>query len=129
MGRVWQTMTWNERRTVGYAALALVAFAANSVLCRVALRQPTIDPATFSTIRLTAGAVALVLIAALTKPTTLTGAGSWTSAAMLSLYAVPFSFAYTRLTTGTGALILFGSVQVTMWAVAVWSGERPHAGA
>ncbi len=45
---------------------------------------------------------------------------------MLFLYAVPFSFAYTRLSTGTGALILFGCVQLTMMSVALWSGERPH---
>ena len=53
-------------------------------------------------------------------------AGSWLSAGMLFLYAVPFSFAYTRLSTGTGALILFGCVQLTMMSVALWSGERPH---
>jgi drug/metabolite transporter (DMT)-like permease len=116
-------------RTIGYAALALIAFAANSVLCRLALRDAAIDPATFSTIRLTSGAATLLLIALGSPGTILQGTGSWTAAGILSLYAVPFSFAYTRLTTGTGALILFGSVQVTMLAAALRSGERPHPGA
>lgn len=113
-------------RTVAYATVALVAFAANSVLCRVALRQSTIDPATFSTIRLTSGAAMLLLVTAWTQRSGARVTGSWTSALTLALYAVPFSFAYVRLTTGTGALILFGSVQVTMLVAAVRSGERAH---
>lgn len=112
-------------RTAAYATLALLAFAANSVLCRLALSGGTIDAASFSTIRLAAGAITLLLV------TTMTGervaaSGSWTSSAVLFLYAVPFSFAYTRLSTGTGALILFGSVQLTMMGGALRSGERPR---
>jgi drug/metabolite transporter (DMT)-like permease len=103
-----------------------VAFASNSVLCRIALRHATIDAATFSTIRLTAGAVTLLLVTAWMRRGASLVEGSWISAGMLFLYAVPFSFAYTRLNTGTGALILFGCVQLTMMISALWSGERPH---
>jgi drug/metabolite transporter (DMT)-like permease len=113
-------------RTIPYTTLALVAFSANSVLCRVALREGTIDAATFSTVRLTAGAAALLMITTWTQGRAWNAGGSWTSAGALFLYAVPFSLAYTRLTTGTGALILFGCVQVTMTIAALWTGERPH---
>lgn len=113
-------------RTIWYTALALVAFAANSVLCRIALSHATIDAATFSTIRLTAGAATLLLVTAWTRKGASQVEGSWISAGMLFLYAVPFSFAYTRLNAGTGALILFGCVQLTMMIAALWSGERPH---
>jgi drug/metabolite transporter (DMT)-like permease len=113
-------------RTAVLTAAALVAFAGNSILCRMALGQAAIDPASYSTIRVIAGACTLVAI------TTGIGRGgqrlqgSWTSAFILFVYAVPFSFAYVRLTTGTGALVLFGSVQVTMLVAAVAGGERPH---
>ncbi len=113
-------------RTVVWTAAALVAFAANSVLTRVALGQGTIDAASFSTIRLVSGAATLSLILALSGRRG--GAdthGSWLSAAMLFLYAIAFSFAYLSLSTGTGALILFGTVQATMILSALWSGERP----
>ena len=113
-------------RTVAYTATALMAFAANSVLCRVALGEVAIDAASFSTIRLISGAIALVLAALLTDRRSFRIEGSWTSAGMLFLYAFPFAFAYNTLSTGTGALVLFGSVQVTMMAFALWSGERPH---
>jgi drug/metabolite transporter (DMT)-like permease len=113
-------------RTISFTAFALVAFAANSVLCRIALRHATIDAATFSTIRLTAGAATLLLISTRTRRGAAPGKSSWISAGMLFLYAVPFSFAYTRLSTGTGALILFGCVQMTMMIAALLSGERPH---
>jgi drug/metabolite transporter (DMT)-like permease len=114
-------------RIIAYTTLALVAFAANSVLCRIALGSATIDAATFSTIRLIAGAATLLVAMAWTQRGALQLKGSWTSAGMLFLYAVPFSFAYLSLSTGTGALILFGSVQVTMMSAALWSGERPHS--
>ena len=109
-----------------YTLLALLAFAANSILCRIALLDGGIDAASFSTIRLVAGAVTLVLITAIFDRQTVLAKGSWISAAMLFLYAVPFSFAYTLLSVGTGALILFGCVQTTMLAAALRSGERPH---
>jgi drug/metabolite transporter (DMT)-like permease len=115
-------------RTLAFTVLALVAFASNSVLCRMALGEAAIDAASFSTIRLMAGAGTLVAITAATGQSheRLQGA-SWTSALVLFLYAVPFSFAYTWLTTGTGALIMFGAVQVTMLLAGLLGGERPHS--
>ena len=114
-------------RTVLATVFALAAFAANSVLCRLALRPGAIDAASFSTIRLMSGAAMLLLLSRWAPAPTGPPAGSWMSAAVLALYAVPFSFAYIGLSTGTGALILFGSVQVTMMAGALRSGERPLA--
>lgn len=105
---------------------ALVAFAANSVLARLALRAGAIDPASYSAIRLATGALILGLIAA-ARGSRPGAAGSWRGAALLALYAVPFSFAYVALTTGTGALILFGTVQVTMIGAGLLLGERPPA--
>jgi drug/metabolite transporter (DMT)-like permease len=113
--------------TAAFSTLALLCFAANSVLCRVALRDGAIDPASFSSIRIASGTVMLLLVASWTRGAARETAKSWMSAVMLFLYAVPFSFAYTRLTTGTGALILFGAVQITMLAAAEWSGERLRA--
>ena len=113
-------------RTFALTLFALVAFAANSVLCRLALGPATIDAASFSTVRLTSGAITLVVITLATRRGAFRFGGTWLSAAMLFLYAVPFSFAYLSLSTGTGALILFGSVQATMMLSAVVSGERPH---
>jgi drug/metabolite transporter (DMT)-like permease len=99
--------------------LALVCFAGNSLLCRAALGPGSIDPARFTAIRLGSGAALLAI---------LTGGrirGEWRTAFVMVLYAVPFSFAYVRLPTGAGALILFGSVQITMVGAAIAHGERP----
>ena len=107
-------------------AFALVAFAANSIICRMALGNATIDPASFSTIRLISGAVVLWLIVnASSGHRTSRHPGSWWSAAMLFLYAVAFSFAYVSLNAGMGALILFGAVQATMITSGLIKGERP----
>jgi drug/metabolite transporter (DMT)-like permease len=104
----------------------MLAFAANSVLCRLALRDTQIDAATFTFVRLAAGALALALF--VRRPTRDAAAGgNWTSAFALFLYAAAFSFAYTRLPAGIGALLLFGTVQTTMVAYGVWRGERPTA--
>jgi len=108
-------------------SLALLGFAANSLLCRLALGDGAIDPASFTTVRLVAGALALVLIVSLRGGDSSAGRGSWLSASMLFLYAAAFSFAYVSLSTGTGALILFGAVQVTMLVAALAAGERPRA--
>ena len=106
---------------------AMVAFASNSLLNRFALGQDAIDAASYTTIRLTSGAVMLFMIASLQrKKGRNILRGSWISAAFLFLYAITFSFAYLSLTAGTGALILFGSVQITMIIAALSSGERPH---
>ncbi len=108
-------------------AVSLVAFAANSILCRLALGSATIDAASFSTIRLLSGALMLLLLSRLTGRRTVETQGSWRSGAALSLYAITFSYSYVLLSTGTGALILFGSVQATMIISGLVSGERPTA--
>lgn len=108
----------------------MLAFAANSILCRLALSQHSIDPAGFSVIRLVSGAAVLALLASRARQRQADVAPakqSWASAAVLFLYAVPFSFAFVNLSTGTGALLLFGGVQVTMMLGALWRGERPGA--
>jgi drug/metabolite transporter (DMT)-like permease len=106
--------------------LALIAFAANSIFARLALGSQSIDPASYTTVRLVIGAATLWLVARLREadPSATLDSG-WTSAAMLFLYAGTFSFAYISLTTGTGALILFAAVQITMIAVGLYAGERP----
>src|SRR2546429_1537497 len=107
----------------GAAALfALLAFAAKSVLCRMALRQTHIDPASFTSIRLVAGAVTLWILVQASSKHRAPG-GSWPSAFALLAYAIAFSFAYVGLTTGTGALLLFGAVQIVMIAAGFFAGE------
>jgi drug/metabolite transporter (DMT)-like permease len=114
-------------RTAFLTTLALIAFAANSLLCRLALRSQAIDPATFSAIRIAAGALILALLVRLpTGAPPAPGGSTWTSAALLFLYAAPFSYAYLHLSAGSGALLLFASVQVTMVLVALSRGERPR---
>jgi drug/metabolite transporter (DMT)-like permease len=103
--------------------LAMTAFAANSLLCRLALRNGTIDAASFTTIRIVSGAAILWLIARM-RDGTMTSAGSWASGAALFAYAAAFSFAYIELSAAMGALILFCAVQVTMIGWGLWSGER-----
>jgi len=115
-------------RTAIYTSFAMVAFAANSILCRKALGSAAIDPAGFTALRLASGALVLgvlVLSGAIRRSGAARSSGSWVSAAMLFLYAVAFSFAFVRLQAGTGALILFGAVQATMILTAILRGERP----
>lgn len=106
--------------------LTMLAFAGNSVLCRLALAQSVIDAASFTGIRLLAGALVLGLLVR-AKARHAPRQGSWLSAAMLFLYAAGFSYAYVSLPTGTGALLLFGAVQATMLGWAMYSGERLQA--
>ena len=114
-------------RAALYTTFALVAFAFNSILCRMALRGGEADAAGFTLVRLASGAVTLVIISYfLGKQKNNTGRGNWFSAFFLFAYAICFSFAYLGLTAGTGALILFGAVQLTMIAYAIIRGERPH---
>jgi len=101
----------------------MIAFAGNSLLCRVALTHTGIDAASFTTIRLISGAVMLWLVARIRRGTHL-GAGNWLSACALFAYAAGFSFAYLSLPTGTGALLLFGAVQATMIGHGISAGER-----
>ncbi len=108
--------------------LALLAFAGNSILCRMALKDGEIDAAGFTSVRLISGAIALLLIVAVKSGgMNLRQNGSWLSASMLFLYALGFSYAYVDLGAGTGALILFGLVQATMIIAALINGDRPTA--
>lgn len=111
------------RRLFILVALAMIAFAANSLLCRLALRGGAIDAASFTTIRIVSGALVLWVIARM-RDGTMTSAGSWSSAAALFGYAAAFSFAYIELSAAVGALILFCAVQVTMIGWGLWRGER-----
>lgn len=113
-------------RLIFLTLTAMIAFAANSLLCRFALRTTPIDAASFAAIRLLSGALMLWLIVALRS-----GAGSqrkaggnWRSALALFIYAATFSFAYAGLATGTGALLLFGAVQATMLTAGWMGGDR-----
>ncbi len=110
-------------RVAAFTALAMTAFAGNSLLCRVALKQTAIDAATFTTIRLASGAAVLWLIARMGR-TKRDGKGSWPSALALFAYAAGFSFAYVSLPAATGALLLFGAVQATMIGHGIRAGER-----
>ena len=103
--------------------VTMLAFAGNSVLCRMALKHTTIDAATFTSIRLVSGAVVLWLIVRFARAGR-TGAGNWWSALALFVYAAGFSLAYVSLSAATGALLLFGSVQATMIGRGIWQGER-----
>lgn len=104
--------------------LAMLAFAANSLLCRFALGSTETDPATFTAVRLASGAFVLAAIV-WGRRGVLAGTGNWISAVALFGYAAAFSFAYVSLDTGTGALLLFGAVQFTMVGWGVLRGERP----
>ena len=114
-------------QTAILTTFAMIAFASNSLLNRLALGQHTIDAISYTTVRLVCGAIMLSLIASTQrkKGQQLLG-GSWLSASLLFLYALTFSFAYLSLSAGTGALILFGSVQLTMIIIALRSGEHPQ---
>lgn len=109
--------------TAGLTAVAMLAFAANSLLCRFALQQDHIDPAGFGAVRLLAGALVLACVMR-AKRQPLGAGGDWRSAALLFAYVALFSFAYVSLAAGTGALILFGTVQLTMLGVGLLRGER-----
>ena len=106
--------------------LAMLAFAANSILCRMALGGQLIDAASFTTIRLVSGAIILVIILLLRDSSVRkTFSFDIKASVALFLYAICFSFAYINLSTGTGALILFGTVQLTMIIIGILAGDRP----
>lgn len=112
-------------KTIICTCFSLFAFAGNSVLCRLALGEAQLDPASFTIIRLLSGIVMLMLISSIFQiKNSSKSKGSWFSALMLYVYAVTFSYAYISLDTGTGALILFGSVQLTMVLISLISGNR-----
>jgi drug/metabolite transporter (DMT)-like permease len=109
-------------RVLLLTTIAMLAFAGNSLLCRLALKHTAIDPASFTTLRLASGAILLwVLTRARGGPRP---SGSWMSAGALFGYAIAFSLAYVSLSAATGALLLFGAVQATMIGYGRWRGER-----
>lgn len=110
-------------RLTALAALTMLAFAANSIFCRLALKTTSIDAASFTLIRFVAGALVLVFIL---HARVITGGprGTWKAATALFSYAAAFSYAYIELPTAAGALLLFGAVQVTMIGVGLATGER-----
>ena len=111
----------------------MIAFASNSLLCRLALKQTSIDAASFTFIRIFSGAAALWLIMRIRRGLMVERTasplveGNWWSALALFAYAAAFSFAYRNLTAATGALLLFGAVQATMIFWGLRKGERLHA--
>lgn len=114
-------------KTIVLSCLAMTAFAANSIFCRFALGEGGMDPGTFTLIRLASGAVVLGIMAgrdSFTLPA-MEGSKPWVMPLMLALYALFFSYAYVDLGAGTGALILFGAVQITMIIAGLLTGERP----
>ena len=115
-------------KTIIFTLLALIAFAANSVICRAALKDKLINPGAFTVIRLVSGAAVLLLLVYLRhfKKTSKRSKGSWVSAFMLFMYATAFSFAYVSIDTATGALIVFGAVQITMITYALIKGYKMH---
>jgi drug/metabolite transporter (DMT)-like permease len=111
-----------------YVCLALLAFAANSILCRYGLSEGWIDPASFTFIRLLSGAVTLIVLCLISlKKIDRPKQQHWLGASFLLVYAVTFSFAYISLDTATGALILFGTVQLLMISTSLIKGQRLSA--
>ena len=113
----------SSARVATLTSLAMIAFACNSLLCRLALKHTGIDAASFTTIRLVSGAVMLWLVVQMRRGTH-SGRGNWQSALTLFVYAAGFSFAYVSMPASTGALLLFGAVQATMIGHGIWRGER-----
>ena len=110
-------------RLVALTSLTMIAFALNSLLGRAALAHTSIDATTFTTIRLTSGAIMLWLVARMHRGPH-TDRGNWLSAIALFIYAAGFSFAYVSLPVSMGALLLVGAVQATMIGHGIWAGER-----
>ncbi|WP_286265906.1 DMT family transporter [Thalassotalea atypica] len=114
-------------QTISFTCLAMLAFAANSVLCRIALSESEIDPATFTSIRLASGALTLFLLVSVQQASRKIknkGTGSWLAAFALFIYAAAFSFAYVNIPTGTGAFILFSTVQLFLLVHALLNGAQ-----
>lgn len=107
--------------------IAMLAFAANSVLCRLALAGQQIDPMSFSVLRVLSGAVVLMFLyfahrRRSKKPLKI----EWNlkNAIYLAVYIVAFSIAYLKINAGVGALLLFGTVQLSMVAYGIFHGEK-----
>lgn len=112
-------------KAIFLVVIALGCFAGNSILCRLSLAERSIDAASFTSIRIVSGALAiLVLSLRRARPEK---HASWPSGIALFVYAAPFSYAYLRIGAAVGALVLFGTVQVVMIGWGVAKGERPTA--
>ncbi len=122
--QLYSAMMWN---TALLTSLAMIAFAANSVLCRLALGEGHMDAASFASVRVISGALALALIVLYRSAGPVPRDADWRAALALFVYMAFFSFAYLSLGAGTGALVLFGAVQLTMFVVALRSGEAFNA--
>jgi drug/metabolite transporter (DMT)-like permease len=124
------TVLYKNIQTIGYTIAALIAFAANSVLCRIALKDNAIDASSFTAIRLLSGVLMFLILfsfkAKSSKSISEKNASSWKSGLVLFIYAITFSFAYISLDTGTGALVLFGAVQLTMIIASIVKGNKLH---
>lgn len=110
-------------RTLLLTALAMLAFAGNSLLCRLALKHTDMDAVSFTAIRIASGALMLWLLLRLRRQP-LAATGNWRAAAALFVYAAAFSYAYLQLDAGAGALLLFGAVQLCMVVFGLLRGER-----
>ena len=110
-------------RLIALTTLTMIAFAANSVLCRMALKETALDAASFTSLRLLSGAAMLWLLMRWQQQAPLQH-GTWRSALALFIYAVALSFAYRSINTGAGALMLFGAVQATILIAGFIAGER-----
>lgn len=115
-----------KMRTVGLTSLAMICFAANSLLCRAALAGGHADAASFTLLRLIGGAVVLAVLARFRGSPAPASRFAWGSAVALTVYAIGFSLAYLRIPAGSGALILFAAVQLAMISVGLRQGERPR---
>lgn len=111
-----------SKRTLTSIMLSLLAFAGNSIICRMALKSDMIDPASFVIVRLGSASLLLIVLQTFSKGTNRIG-GNWTSAIFLLLYALPFTFSYVHLSAATGALISFSAVQLTMILIGIRHGE------
>jgi len=115
----------SAKETMALTTLSLLGFAANSLLCRTALAGARIDAASFTSVRIVSGAVALALLVRFARRGPQSKSGSWASAVALFAYAIAFSWGYLRVGAGIGSLIVFGTVQVMMVGWGIRTGERP----
>lgn len=125
--RPWTRVSTPDLGTAGLTGAAMLAFASNSLLCRAALDGGHADAASFTTLRLAGGALALGLLARARGSPAPPGRFAWSSAAALFAYALAFSLAYRLVPAGVGALLLFAAVQLTMVGAGLRAGERPGA--
>ena len=118
---------WENHRDTGMMllkiALVMMAFAANSVLCRLALAGQHIDPMSFSLIRVSSGAAVLLSLFFFFRSHQNRIQWNMKNALFLAVYILAFSYAYLQIDAGLGALLLFGVVQLTMVLYGYWHGE------